>query len=156
MKTSDRGVALIKSFEGLRLRAYQDQGGVWTVGWGHTRTAKDGLVVTRQQAERLLKADIELTERGVDAALRGTVLTQLQYDAIVSMVFNIGVSAFAKSKVLKLLKAGDYREAAAQMLAWHYVKKVPNAGLMRRRQAERELFLEGTHDDVDDGGTGSR
>lgn len=142
MKTSQRGIDLIKSFEGLRLTAYPDPGtggDPWTIGYGHTKGVKPGMKITENRAEELLRDDLAEFE----AALNGLVkvrLCQHQFDALVSLVFNIGPGAFSDSTLLRLLNAGLYDDAALQFVRWNKGGGKVLSGLTRRRMAERKLF----------------
>lgn len=143
MKISDAGIALIKSFEGCELAAYPDPatgGDPWTIGVGHTGPeVRPGLVITDEEADALLRADIEKFERCVDLAVNN--VTQQQFDACVSLAFNIGCSAFAKSTLVRKIAQGDMSGAAEEFLRWDKAAGRQMAGLTRRRRAERELFL---------------
>lgn len=143
MKTSDTGIALIKKHEGLRLDSYQDSGGVWTVGYGHTATAKPGQTITRQQAEALLLSDLKDKENAVKALVK-VPLTQNEFDALVSLVFNIGTGAFKNSTLLKELNAGNKKAAAGQFIRWVNVNGQQLPGLVKRRKEEKELFENST------------
>lgn len=138
------GLALIKLFEGLRLQAYADIVGVATIGWGHTKTVTKEDVRNRRsinlaQAEALLKSDLKVYENAVDKAVK-VPLNDNQFAALVSLCFNIGTSAFAKSTLVKLLNQSNYREAAPQFNRWNKAGGKVVAGLSRRRQHERALF----------------
>lgn len=138
---------LIASFEGFRTRAALAPDGQWTLGFGHTATARDGLTVTRSEAEDLLRWDLLPVEDMVrQSAL--TPLSQNQFDALVSFAYNIGVENFRNSDVLKYLNQGQPVTAALSMHAW---RRAPVNGrvltidaLVRRRAAEAALFLETT------------
>jgi GH24 family phage-related lysozyme (muramidase) len=141
-------IAHIKQWEGLRLKAYMPTAhDVWTIGYGHTRTAKAGMVITEGEAERLLRSDLKWVEDALHE-LVDVPLSQKQFDALAGLVFNIGAGAFARSTVLKRLNAYDYVGAAEAMMMW--VKQRQNGrmvtlkGLVRRRSEEKRLFLEGT------------
>ena len=140
MKASEKGLALIRSFEGLRLLAYKDFGGVVTIGYGTTAGVKMGDTVTKAEAEELLRLDVQ---RFVDhiAALVTVPLNQNQQDALISFVYNVGPHSFAKSTMLKLINQGLIEDAANQFLRWNRAGGQVLAGLTRRRIAERELFL---------------
>ena len=133
----------IKTAEGLRLTAYKDGGGVWTIGYGHTGSdVREGLTIPLSEAERLLTRDLRVAEGHVNDAVK-VKLTQNQFDALVSFVYNVGGGAFRSSTFLKLLNAGDYEGAANQLPRWNKDNgKVVN-GLTNRRHEERELFLRG-------------
>lgn len=145
MKTGARGLALIKQFEGLRLDAYRDQVGVWTIGYGHTAqagppTPAAGLRITRQEAEALLIRDLVKYEAAVDGVLTRSP-TQNQFDAMVSLCFNIGPGNFARSSVVRAFNKAEDNRAAEAFLAWNKAGGKVLSGLARRRQAERRLFL---------------
>lgn len=137
-----KGLALIKSFEGLRLTAYLCPAGVWTIGYGHTGPdVYEGLTITPEQADDFLRRDIMIAEDCV-AMNASLFLNDNQFSALVSFVFNVGVSIFQHSTLLRCLNAGDIPGAAEQILVWHHVHGQDMPGLKRRRQAERDLFLE--------------
>lgn len=157
MKLSRKGLDLIKSFEGLALHAYRDTGNVVTIGYGHTLTAKMGQVITRDEAEKLLLEDVAKAEREVNSVVCVT-LTQGQFDALVSFEFNTGglVLLTAKgrerpSKLLEYLNSGAVEYAAGQFMAWVYDNGRRLEGLVRRRNAERDLFVDGLKDGPKDG-----
>lgn len=142
-----RNIELIKEHEGLRLNAYMPTpNDVWTIGYGHTKTAKKGMVITAKQAEDLLYQDLAWVEKVIADKVK-VDLTQNQYDALASLIFNIGGTAFGKSTVLKRLNAKDYKGAADAFLMWNKQKDKatgklkPLNGLTRRRGEERSLFL---------------
>ena len=139
--TSPTGRAMIAGFEGLRLTAYQDIVGVWTIGYGHTGPdVKPGLAITRQQADQLLVNDLARFERGVNALV--TVrLNQNQFDALVSFSYNLGLSSLQGSTLLRLLNAGNFQAAADQFPRWNRAGGKEVAGLTRRRAEERKLFM---------------
>lgn len=150
MKTSQRGLSLIKEFEGFKGKAYLCPAGVPTIGYGTTRgvTRDDvtrGRTITRAQAEKLLMADLQDFEDGVDAALVQPP-TQHQFDACVSMAYNIGVAGFRGSSVARAHNRGDFQAAARAFALWNKAtvngKKQELPGLTRRRAAEAALYLE--------------
>jgi lysozyme len=139
---NERGLELIKSFEGLRLDAYRCSAGVLTVGWGSTGPhVKEGMTITLEEAETLLKSDLARFERGVEAMTEGVPTTDDQFAAMVSLSFNIGLGNFHGSTVLKRHKLGNRLGAANAFLMWNKVKGSVLKGLMRRREAERALYL---------------
>lgn len=141
---SKNGLALTEQFEGCRLTAYQDQTGVWTIGYGHTGTGVHaGLTITQDQAEALLVSDVAASATYVNGAVL-VVLNQDEFDALVDFVFNLGRGAFAGSTLLKDLNAGDFTGAANQFDRWDQAGGQVVAGLLRRRQAETALFLKGS------------
>ncbi|OVE49469.1 lysozyme [Chromobacterium violaceum] len=140
MKTNAAGISLIKQFEGLRLAAYQDMVGVWTIGYGHTGPdVKAGLIITQQQADQLLAADLEKFETGV-GQLVAVPLNANQFAALVSFSYNLGLGNLRSSTLLRLLNQGDYAGAAAQFPRWNRAGGQVVAGLTRRRLAEQALF----------------
>lgn len=142
MKTSQRGIDLIKSFEGMRLTAYPDPGtggDPWTIGYGHTKGVKPGMKITENWAEELLRDDLAEFEAAVNGLVK-VRLCQHQFDALVSLVFNIGPGAFSDSTLLRLLNAGLYDDAALQFVRWNKGGGKVLSGLTRRRMAERKLF----------------
>jgi len=146
MKIGQRGLNLIKEFEGCKLKAYQCPAGVWTIGIGSTHYG-DGTPVTKNRtlpsegaALALLAATIGQYEKAVNAT--GVELTQNEFDALVCLVYNIGAGNFASSTLVKMLKSGDDKaEISKQFLRWNKAGGKPLAGLTRRREAESELFL---------------
>jgi lysozyme len=140
MKTSLKGIALIKEYEGLRLGAYLCSAGVLTIGYGHTGGVKEGDLITEQKAEQLLQDDLKKFENGVLRLVR-VPLTQNQFDALVSFAFNLGVGNLGKSTLLKMLNDRDYKGAAGQFVRWNKAAGKELAGLTRRRLAESALFL---------------
>ena len=140
MKTSQRGLDLIKRFEGLRLSAYWCPAGVKTIGYGHTRGVTMGMRITKPQANEFLLDDVALAERDIDELVK-VPLSQNQFDALVDFVFNLGAEEFAESTLLKKLNARDYAGAANEFSKWVYSDHVKLPGLVKRRAAERELFL---------------
>ena len=155
MKLSQQGNDLIKSFEGLRLKAYQCAAGKWTIGWGHTGPeVKRGLVWTRQQADDAFDRDTDRFEACVSSALpahfdgpSANVLHPLalraRFDALVSLAFNIGEQAFRDSTMLRLFLAGDTRAAVEQFTRWNKANGKFNPGLLARRTKEMRIFLTG-------------
>lgn len=144
MKTSPKGLALIKEFEGLRLNAYLCAAGVWTIGFGHTSAAGDpevrpGMRITATQAEAMLIRDLGQYERAVSAAVKKP-LTQGQFDACVSLCYNIGVGAFARSTVVRRINAGRMSEVPAAFMMWTKGGGKVLPGLVRRRRAEAALW----------------
>lgn len=144
MKINDAGLALIKRSEGLRLEAYPDPGtggSPWTIGYGCTTNVKPGMIITPGEAERRLHADLARFETGVSAMLTGYPVTSNQFSAMVSLAYNIGLGNFATSSVLKRHKAGKYDAAGDAFLMWVKAAGRTLPGLVKRREAERELYL---------------
>jgi lysozyme len=140
MKTSPEGRQFIREWEGCRLNAYQDGGGVWTIGVGHTGQVPPGMHITTDEADLLLAADLQEAEKAVNGAVR-TPLNSAQFDALVSFTFNVGKSAFSGSTLLKKLNAGDFTGAADEFPRWSHDNGQVVQGLLNRRNAERTLFL---------------
>lgn len=140
MRVSDRGVAFIRQAEGCELTAYRDGGGVWTIGVGSTKNVRPGQTITQFEADELLKMDLE--DHDISPLL-GCPTSQNQFDAMTSLAFNIGMKAFAGSTVLKCHKLGNRMGAANAFLMWNKDNGRIVAGLARRREAERKLYLEG-------------
>ena len=140
VKTSDKGVKLIKEFEGLRTSSYDDGGGVQTIGYGHTGEGVDQGNISEAEAEELLRADLETAENAIESLVE-VPLKQSEFDALVSFVFNVGQGALAKSTLLKKLNAGDKAGAAREFAKWKYAKGKELSGLKRRRAAEKQLFM---------------
>lgn len=134
MKTGEKGFALIRKFEGLRLTAYQCAAGVWTLGYGHTSGVKKGQTITSAQAEAYLKIDVERFEKAVNALNRS--FTQNQFDALVSFSFNCG-----ENNLKTLCANRTTAEIADALLLYNKAGGKILTGLVARRKAERELFL---------------
>ena len=153
MKTSERGRALIQKYEGLRLTSYRDAVGVWTIGYGRAATGgfdvRKGMKITKQQAEQFLIEDLQIYERGVERAI-GREIPQLCFDACVSLAYNIGVGAFAKSSVCREIKRRRMQTAATKFGLWVKAGGRTLRGLVRRRAEEAALFLEGANGDTSD------
>lgn len=140
MRTSQDGINLIKKFEGCRLSAYRCPAGVWTIGYGHTKDVRQGQKITQTQAEEFLKEDLKIYEQAVDECVK-VPLSQNQFDALVSFCYNCGSGALRTSTLLRLLNEGNYSSAADQFLRWNKAGGKVLAGLSRRREEERALFL---------------
>ncbi|MBI6162465.1 lysozyme [Serratia liquefaciens] len=143
MQTSKKGRGFIKGFEALRLVAYPDPGTggkPWTNGWGHTKGVKPGDRITEAQAEQFLSDDLAVFELTVNSAIKRT-MTQNQFDAMVSLAFNIGGPEFAQSTLVKKFNTGDVLGAADQFPRWKFSGGKVMPGLVKRRAAEREMFL---------------
>jgi GH24 family phage-related lysozyme (muramidase) len=145
MKTSNDGVELIKGFEGLRLSAYDDGVGVWTIGFGTIKypngvRVKRGEKCTKVQAEQYLRNDLITFENAVNQLVKAP-LNQNQFDALVSFTYNLGETNLRSSTLLKKLNAKDYKGAAAEFLKWNKAGGKVMSGLVKRRKTEMELFL---------------
>jgi lysozyme len=141
----EAGLALIKGFEGLRLDAYQDVAGIWTIGYGHTGGVTPGMTFTQAQADDALRQDLQSAEAAVEHDVGSAKTTDNQFAAMVSLCYNIGSGNFAVSSVLRKHREGDSQGAADAFLLWNkstvdgVLQAVP--GLTRRREAERALYL---------------
>lgn len=146
MKTSDMGLSLIKSFEGFSAKPYLCPAGVPTIGYGATyypdgrRVTMQDRPVTVAQATDMLRSMLASYEAGVSRYVLVPV-TQGQFDALVSFAYNVGLSAFKDSTLLRLVNARDYAGAAAQFARWNKAGGKVLPGLTRRREAERKLFV---------------
>ena len=141
MKTSKRGIDLLKAHEGLRLTAYHCSAGVLTIGYGHTGAdVTAGKTITQAEAERLLRADVQWAEDAVNAALPG--INQNQFDALVSLVYNIGKPAFSVSTLLRKAKANaNDPTIRAEFEKWRNGGGKVLPGLVKRRAAEADLYF---------------
>ena len=140
MKISANGIGLLIHFEGFRDKAYRDSGGVWTIGYGSTKGVHAGQRITRDQAAIRLADDVAKAEADV-SLLVNVPLTQGQFDALVSFVYNLGAGALARSTLIRRLNSGDYSGAADEFMKWVKAGGRRLQGLVRRRAAERALFL---------------
>lgn len=144
MKVSEKGLDLIRSFEGCRLTAYQCSAGKWTIGYGHTgKEVVEGLQITQARATDLLLVDVNSVLKMLRADIR-VPLRQNQLDALISLGFNIGVDALRKSTLLRLINRNpDDPAITAEFERWVYVKGIVSAGLVRRRKAETKVYFGG-------------
>ena len=145
MQISDKGIALIKQFEGCKLTAYQDSVGVWTIGYGWTQPVdgkpiRAGMTIKQETADRLLKTGLVSYESDVSRLVK-VGLTQGQFDALVSFTYNLGARSLSTSTLMRKLNASDYAGAADEFLRWNKAGGKVLNGLTRRREAERALFL---------------
>ena len=153
METSQKGINLIKRYEGLVTHSYLCPANKRTVGFGHSgEDVKQGMVITEKEAENLLKKDLRKFESKLNFSLEhdNVNLNQNQFDACISFIFNLGFSAFIFSTLYKKLKQGDYAGASAEFPKWIYITKtdpetgerfkIKLKGLEFRRKSEQELF----------------
>ena len=145
MTISPTGLGLIKAFESLQLKAYRCPAGVWTIGWGHTRGVQPGMQITEAQAEAFLADDIVDVERWLPTVIH-VALTQGQWDALVSLCFNLAGGAqrlpYTCPRLVADINAGNFTTAAQEFLNInHAINGAVLPGLTRRREAERQLFL---------------
>ena len=145
MHVSPSGVDLICNFEGLRLKAYDDGVGVWTIGYGTTKypngiRVKKGDTCTLEQAKAYMQNDLKSFEQTVNNTVK-VPLNQNQFDALVSLAYNIGSTAFKNSTLVRQLNEGNYKAAANQFDVWVNAGGKRMQGLVNRRAAEKALFL---------------
>ena len=153
METSQKGIDLIKRYEGVILHSYLCPANKLTVGYGHCgEDVKQGMVITEKEAENLLKKDLRKFESKLNYSLEhdNVTLNQNQFDACISFIFNLGFSAFIFSTLYKKLKSGDYTGASEEFTKWVYITKtdpetgerfkIKLKGLEQRRKSEQELF----------------
>jgi lysozyme len=137
---SDSGLSLLQAYEGLMLTAYSDSVGIPTIGYGHTRNVKIGDEITREQAIDLLREDVVYAENCINNEITQVRLSQHQFDALVSFVFNVGCSAFRNSTLLKKLRMGDFEAAQHEFGQWTRAGTDHPLGLIKRRAAEADWF----------------
>ncbi|WP_338885086.1 lysozyme [Xenorhabdus sp. TH1] len=143
MKISEDGINKLKSYEGLKLKAYPDPATgaePWTIGYGHTKGVKPGQVITMQQAEEYLHQDLISVYAAIQRLVK-VPLTQGQFDALCSFIFNLGIGNFAHSTLLKKLNTGDYQSAAKEFVKWDRADGKALAALRMRRESEQKTFL---------------
>jgi lysozyme len=142
MDIGRKGEDLIKSFESCKLTAYRDQRGIWTCGWGATGPDISARTHwTQDQADARFDKDIEIRVKQLNDFLDGAPTTQDQFDALLSLGYNIGMGALKGSTALRKHIIGDHAGAATAILMWNKTNGQPNKGLTRRREAERKLYL---------------
>ena len=145
MRMSDQGIdALLKKFEGCKLKAYKDPVAIWTIGYGHTSAAgapdvTEGLTITQAEAEEILKRDLVKYEKPVADMVKVT-LSQHQFDVLVDFCYNAGVGNLKSSTLLKRVNAGDFDAVPTELMKWTKAKGKELPGLVRRRRAESEWW----------------
>jgi|TARA_B110000263_G_C15114460_1_gene421351 lysozyme len=140
MKISDKGINLIKEFEGLELISYLCPAKVWTIGYGHTKGVQEGMEWTEEQAEESLKEEVISYCRYVEELVK-VPLNQNQFDALTSWTYNLGPTNLKSSTMLKVLNDGNYDEVPEQIKKWNKAGGQVLNGLIKRRDAEAELFV---------------
>lgn len=138
MKISEAGIKLICRWEEFRGYAYVCPAGLWTIGYGHTGGVKPTDKIDLAQGEAYLRKDLEIVERCLNSLV--IKLNQNQYDALCSLIFNIGTGNFLRSTLLKCLQAKQYDKASAEFLKWRKANGKVLKGLEARRKDEQELF----------------
>ena len=139
MKTSNEGISLIQKFEGCETEAYQCSAGVWTIGYGHTKDVVEGMKITTEEAEQMLVDELHEYESYINKHVT-VALSQNQFDALVSWVYNLGSANLQASTLLKVLNAEDYSDVPNQIKRWNKANGKVLEGLVRRREAEALLF----------------
>lgn len=141
---NEYGLILLRHFEGISLKAYQDEGGVWTIGIGHTGGVLPTDIITREQAEFLFQTTISLVEREVKRLVK-VHLNSNQFSALCCFDYNIGCTEFASSHLLKYLNAQRMDLVSVEWPKWNHIKKDVSLNLTERRDAELKLFLRPIH-----------
>lgn len=141
-KVAALAIALVGSFEGLRLAAYRDPVGIPTACFGETKGIRMGMKFTRGECDAMLKESLISHEKGMMACTR-VPLSDERHVALVSFTYNIGVGAYCKSTLVRKLNAGDTRGACNELLKWNKAKGITLPGLTRRRNEERALCMKG-------------
>ncbi|WKT00516.1 lysozyme [Gallibacterium salpingitidis] len=155
MNISDKGLAALRYDEGIKLTAYKDTAGIWTIGVGHTGkvdgiTIREGMRISDGKAMELLREDVAIAENVINYYLRGK-LTQNQFDALVNLVFNIGARNFEKSTVLRECLKGNFAKAGEAIGYWNKItnprtgKLELSEGLANRRKRTRAMFERGEY-----------
>ena len=140
MLLNQLGIDLVRSFEGCSLVAYQDQGGRWTIGYGKTSGVKSGDTCTADEANKWLMSDLQEICKQVNSLLINDQLNSNQYSAIVCFTYNVGAGNLKQSTLLHCINTYHVDDAANEFEKWDHINGVENAGLLRRRKAERDLF----------------
>jgi len=144
---SKTGLQLTERFEGVRLTAYPDSVGVWTIGYGHTHGVQPGDTCTQDQANQWLQEDTAWATNVVNSLIT-VQLTQNEFDALVDFTFNLGSGSLRHSTLLRLVNQGKFKAAANEFDKWDHAGGKVIAGLLRRRQAEADLFNNTTTESV--------
>ena len=139
MKTGIKGIELIKHFEGCELEAYKCAAGVWTIGYGHIKGVTSDSVITQEQAEQMLVEELNEYEGYINNMVT-VPLSQNQFDALVSWVYNLGGGNLKASTLLKVVNSGEFNGVPEQIMRWNKAGGKVLEGLTRRRQAEADLF----------------
>ena len=139
MKISEEGISLIKHFEGCRLESYQDSVGIWTIGFGTIKGVKEGDKINQDEAEHLLQEEMPEYEGYINDMVK-VPLEQNQFDALCSWVFNLGPKNLSESTLLRVLNDEKYDEVPEQIVRWNKAGGQVLKGLVKRRQAEADMF----------------
>lgn len=141
----NKAIEIIKEFEGCSLSAYKCPSGVWTIGYGHTgKDVKPGMIITAEESEKLLKADVEKFWKGVKKLTSGVELNENQLSALTSFSFNFGLGSLKTSTLLKTIKENPsaLQKIEVEFMKWVFVGGKVMNGLIRRRRKEFELYKE--------------
>ena len=142
MEINEKGLNLIKSFEGLKLEAYLCPARVWTIGYGHTKGVKKGMKITKERADELLMEDLQEFQNGVEKLISPIKLTDNQFSALVSFAFNLGLTNLKNSTLLKKVSKNPNDETIRnEFMKWIYAGGKPLEGLKRRRKDEADLYF---------------
>ena len=139
MNISNEGISLIKKFEGCELEAYKCAAGVWTIGYGHTKDVREGMTISKEQADNMLLNELDVYCLHVEKAVK-VDLKQCEFDALVSWTYNLGPTNLNNSTMLKVLNDKDFNEVPHQLKRWNKADGKVLQGLVRRREAEALLF----------------
>ena len=139
MNISNEGISLIKKFEGCELEAYKCAAGVWTIGYGHTKDVREGMTISKEQADNMLLNELDIYCLHVEKAVE-VDLKQCEFDALVSWTYNLGPTNLNNSTMLKVLNDKDFNEVPHQLKRWNKANGEVLQGLVRRREAEALLF----------------
>lgn len=143
-RVSEEALGLVKRWEGLKLQAYRCPADVWTIGYGHTATARPGQVISETQATRLLMEDLARFEAAIERLVR-VPLSDGQFGALVSWAFNVGEGAAARSGLIRRLNKGEYDAVPGELARWNKAAGKVVPGLSNRRAAEAGLWARGSH-----------
>ena len=140
MKVSQQGLELIKYFEGLRLERYFCPAGKPTIGYGHVMKTGEPIKITQEEAEELLKKDLEVFEKELMNLVQ-VPISQNQFDALLSFIYNLGSKQLGNSTLLTRLNNGFFLECPSEFLRWKHIGQTPSLGLLKRRLREASLFM---------------
>ena len=141
MRLSDYAFERIKEFEGLRLESYKCAGGMWTIGYGHTRGVREGQKIDKETANKMLEEDVECVEKFLAKEPYAEDITQGQWDALVSFIFNLGIGNFKSSTLRKkIMRDIDEPTIPDEFRRWVYSNGKVLKGLVKRREWEAQMY----------------
>lgn len=141
MRTSEYALGRLKEYEGLRLKAYKCPAGVWTIGYGHTKDVRGGIVIDKETADKLLEEDVMYFEKYLAAEPYAEELTQGQWDALISFLFNLGIGNYKRSTLRKrILEDVNHGDIPNQFRRWNKADGKVLPGLVRRREWEAQMY----------------